>query len=88
MIYNRPHINISLSLSRVSGMYKSDICRAAYLYLYGGYYFDVDLLVVRPFFAGSAKFVTVKAWNPDAAKRNDGFFQVCMTRLRSYCMVE
>ena len=26
------------------GMYKADICRAAYLYLHGGYYFDVDVL--------------------------------------------
>lgn len=25
-------------------MYKADICRSAYLYLYGGYYFDVDVL--------------------------------------------
>jgi hypothetical protein len=25
-------------------MYKADICRAAYLYLHGGYYFDVDVL--------------------------------------------
>jgi mannosyltransferase OCH1-like enzyme len=27
-----------------AGMYKADICRAAYLYLRGGYYFDIDVL--------------------------------------------
>lgn len=30
--------------SSTQGMYKADICRAAYLYLHGGYYFDVDVL--------------------------------------------
>ncbi len=30
-------------------MYKADLCRAAYLVLHGGYYFDVDLLVVKPY---------------------------------------
>jgi hypothetical protein len=28
----------------ITGMYKADICRTAYLYLHGGYYFDVDVL--------------------------------------------
>lgn len=27
-----------------TGMFKADLCRAAYIYLHGGYYFDVDLL--------------------------------------------
>ena len=54
-------------------MYKADICRAAYLYLHGGYYFDVDVLVVRPFLAGDAKFVTVKGTGYEI----NGFFQVC-----------
>jgi hypothetical protein len=78
----RLHIFLSPSLSPslISGMYKADLCRAAYLYLYGGYYFDVDVLVVRPFFAGDAKFVTVKAWNKDPVLkgRSEGLFQVCM----------
>ena len=30
------------------GAIKADICRLAALYLYGGYYFDVDLEVVKP----------------------------------------
>ena len=58
----------------ISGMFKADICRAAYLYLYGGYYFDVDVLVVRPFLAGDAKFVTVKGID----YQSNGFFQVCL----------
>mmetsp|Transcript_10091 Transcript_10091/g.15148 ORF Transcript_10091/g.15148 Transcript_10091/m.15148 type:complete len:497 (+) Transcript_10091:52-1542(+) len=53
------------------GMFKADICRVAYLYLYGGYYFDVDVLVVRPFLAGDAKFVTVKG----IGYHSNGFFQ-------------
>ena len=54
------------------GMFKADLCRAAYLYLYGGYYFDVDLLVVRPFVApNNATFVTVKG----EGFPRDGFFQ-------------
>ena len=53
-------------------MYKADLCRAAYLYLHGGYYFDVDLLVVRPFVApNNATFVTVKG----IGFPQDGFFQ-------------
>ena len=55
-------------------MFKADICRAAYLYLDWGYYFDVDVLVVRPFFAGDAKFVTVKGID----YQSNGFFQVCI----------
>ena len=42
--------------------------------MHGGYYFDVDVLVVRPFFAGDAKFVTVKGID----YRSNGFFQVCL----------
>lgn len=30
-------------------MYKADLCRAAYLFLHGGYYFDVDVLGERLF---------------------------------------
>jgi mannosyltransferase OCH1-like enzyme len=30
------------------GPFKADICRVAALYLYGGYYFDVDLEVIQP----------------------------------------
>jgi hypothetical protein len=53
-------------------MYKADLCRAAYLTLHGGYYFDVDLLVVRPFVApNNASFVTVRG----SGFPRDGFFQ-------------
>eukprot|EP00579_Thalassiosira_antarctica_P005020 CAMPEP_0201879438 /NCGR_PEP_ID=MMETSP0902-20130614/10310_1 /ASSEMBLY_ACC=CAM_ASM_000551 /TAXON_ID=420261 /ORGANISM="Thalassiosira antarctica, Strain CCMP982" /LENGTH=443 /DNA_ID=CAMNT_0048407247 /DNA_START=17 /DNA_END=1344 /DNA_ORIENTATION=- len=30
------------------GEYKADICRVAELYLYGGYYFDIDISVIEP----------------------------------------
>jgi len=56
----------------LEGMYKADLCRAAYLFLHGGYYFDVDILVVRPYVAPKdARFVTVKGDNFPA----EGFFQ-------------
>ena len=67
------HLTTS-NLPHILGMFKADICRAAYLYLYGGYYFDVDVLVVRPFLAGDAKFVTVKG----IGYHSNGFFQVCL----------
>lgn len=31
------------------GPYKSDICRVAFLYRFGGYYFDVDMQVIKPY---------------------------------------
>ncbi|KAL3789074.1 hypothetical protein ACHAW5_009813 [Stephanodiscus triporus] len=53
-------------------MYKADICRAADLTLHGGYYFDVDILVVQPYVApADAKFVTVKG----SGFPTFGFFQ-------------
>ena len=30
------------------GEYKADICRVAELYLHGGYYFDIDIKVIKP----------------------------------------
>ena len=35
-------------LNETKGAFKGDICRAAALYLYGGYYFDVDMEVITP----------------------------------------
>ena len=35
-------------LKEKEGCYKGDICRLAALYLYGGYYFDVDIEVIEP----------------------------------------
>jgi len=56
----------------LEGMYKADLCRAAYLFLHGGYYFGVDILVVRPYVAPKdARFVTVKGEKFPA----EGFFQ-------------
>ena len=37
-------------LSEARGDYKADICRLAALYLHGGYYFDVDIDVIKPFY--------------------------------------
>jgi len=56
------------------GMYKADICRVAALYLSGGYYFDVDVKVVKPFItAPSTTFSTVRQDNTP-----DEFFQAFM----------
>ena len=53
-------------------MFKADICRSAELYLNGGYYYDIDLLVVRPFIAPKqVEFVSVKG----AEFPLKGFFQ-------------
>lgn len=38
-------------LDETEGMYKSDVCRVAALYLHGGYYFDIDMQVHTPFIA-------------------------------------
>ncbi|KAL3804882.1 hypothetical protein HJC23_006654 [Cyclotella cryptica] len=60
---------------KLSGMYKADLCRSAYLYRFGGYYFDVDILVVRPFVApDGVNFITVKG---DKFPKY-GFFQAFM----------
>jgi len=70
--------------SGLEGMYKADLCRAAYLFLHGGYYFDVDILVVRPYVApNDAKFVTVKG---DGFPR-DGFFQAFLAAEKGSAIV-
>jgi len=38
-----------------NGAFKSDICRSVALYLFGGYYFDVDMEVIEPFLADNLK---------------------------------
>lgn len=44
-------------------MFKADLCRAAYLVLHGGYYFDVDILVIQPYEAPkNASLVTVMSY--------------------------
>lgn len=44
----------------IKGQFKADICRIMILYLYGGYYFDIDLDVVEPYIApDDINFVTV-----------------------------
>jgi len=43
----------------VKGAFKADICRIAVLYLYGGYYFDIDIQVIEPYLASpDVSFVT------------------------------
>lgn len=60
----------------LEGMFKADICRIAFLYLHGGYYFDVDLLVVQPFVAPpNVSFVTVKGEGQTDGTDFRGFFQ-------------
>lgn len=34
-----------------NGAFRGDICRVAALYLHGGYYFDIDMEVIRPYIA-------------------------------------
>jgi len=54
--------------SEPAGMVKSDLCRLAMLYLYGGYYFDTDILPVVPMYDHLGKdttFATVVATDGD-----------------------
>ncbi|EED86847.1 predicted protein [Thalassiosira pseudonana CCMP1335] len=54
------------------GMYKGDLCRAVYLFSHGGYYFDIDLLVVKPVvISDDVLFATVKGVDFPSM----GFFQ-------------
>ena len=56
--------------SETEGAYKGDMCRLAALYLYGGYYFDVDIEVIEPYVHNSTiLFTTVMDWD------NIGIFQ-------------
>jgi hypothetical protein len=42
------------------GMYRGDVCRTAILYMFGGYYFDLDLEVITPvLLKDSVTFATV-----------------------------
>jgi hypothetical protein len=66
-----------------NGSYKADICRVAALQLKGGYYFDVDIEVVKPFIVpNDVSFSTV----------NDGsdthFFQAFMASVPSSLILE
>ena len=50
-------------LNENNGAFKGDICRVAALYLYGGYYFDVDMGVVTPYIVddtSKTSFVSVR----------------------------
>ena len=59
-------LNVSLAATfraERDGSFRGDICRAAALYLYGGFYFDLDLhliLDVRTVLPASTTFVTAK----------------------------
>ena len=60
-LINRTEPDLIPYFESLPGMYKANLCRAADLTLHGGYYFDVDILVVQPYEApADAKFVTVK----------------------------
>ena len=69
----------------MQGMYKADLCRAAYIYLHGGYYFDVDLLTVRPYVVpDDVDFATVKG---TGLLRGEGFFQAFMAASKGNSIV-
>jgi hypothetical protein len=56
----------------VHGSWKADICRVAALYLTGGYYFDVDMLVVQPWkHDDNVTFATVM--NPEKTRYFQSF---------------
>lgn len=63
------------------GAYKADICRLVALYVYGGYYFDVDIEVINPLLpkppsqnnGTSMSFIT--SWE---VGRQSGFFQAIL----------
>ena len=63
--------------SLVHGKYKSDLCRLAQLYKYGGYYFDLDILPVksmRKYLDPDTTFASVrsmchKAWQGEAREK-------------------
>lgn len=58
------------------GGFKADICRAAALYLRGGYYFDVDIEVIRPFSLTTYPEISfVTAVSPH---NSDTFFQAVL----------
>jgi len=62
-ILNRVNVRLThIFNTEPIGAYKGDICRLGALYLYGGYYFDVDMEVVTPVILPSnIKFST--AWD-------------------------
>ncbi len=47
-LINRTDPDLIPYFEYLPGMYKADLCRATDLTLHGGYYFDVDILVVQP----------------------------------------
>lgn len=73
---------------KLEGMFKADLCRVAYLCLHGGYYFDVDILVVRPFVAPrNATFVTVKGEGSPDGSDFRGFFQAFLAAEKDNAIV-
>lgn len=71
-----------------TGMFKADLCRVAYLSLHGGYYLDVDLLVVRPFTAPkNSTFVTVKGEGSPGGSDFRGFFQAFLAAEKDHAIV-
>ncbi|KAL3775533.1 hypothetical protein ACHAW5_001552 [Stephanodiscus triporus] len=73
---------------KLEGMFKADLCRVAYLCLHGGYYFDVDLLVVRPFTAPkNSTFVTVKGEGSPGGSDFRGFFQAFLAAEKDHAIV-
>jgi len=61
------------------GKYKADICRVAALYKEGGYYFDIDIEVIKVFDLGEISFSTVHE-----ADKSGGFFQAFLAADKSH----
>ena len=62
-VINEAHSELTVHfLNETNGSFKGDMCRSAALYLYGGYYFDVDMELVTPYVVNEAtntSFVSV-----------------------------
>ena len=77
IILNHQHLKANMNmvpkLFMVCLEFKADICRVAELYLYGGYYFDIDIGVVKPLDVDALPIPTEilePTWNLHSIKKN------------------